>query len=85
VHIWDLRTESVVGTICGPKICGDTIDIKGQYILTGAYRSRDQLQLWDLGTQKLVQTLAWTDSSEVPNRFIPVIKCLYLWMSIQQD
>ena len=47
VHIWDIRTESVVQTIFGPKIAGDSIDIKDNILLTGANRGKDQLQLWD--------------------------------------
>lgn len=59
VHIWDIRQATVVGSLIGPKICGDAIDIKGNYILTGAHRLKDQLQLWNLGTQKLVHTFKW--------------------------
>jgi hypothetical protein len=49
----------VSGSIVGPKICGDSIDIKGKYILTGAHKIGDQLQLWDLGTQKLIHNFVW--------------------------
>lgn len=65
MHIWDLRKESAAATICGPKICGDCIDVKGQHILTGAHRSTDQLQLWDFGSQQLVHTFKWEESKQV--------------------
>lgn len=54
-----MRESSVIGSIIGPKICGDAIDIRGKYILTGAHEIKDQLQLWDLGTQKLIHSFPW--------------------------
>lgn len=41
VNIWDLRTKNVVGCILGPKICGDSIDIKDGVVLTGANRMNE--------------------------------------------
>eukprot|EP00792_Barthelona_sp_PAP020_P012592 TRINITY_DN7323_c0_g1_i1.p1 TRINITY_DN7323_c0_g1~~TRINITY_DN7323_c0_g1_i1.p1 ORF type:complete len:388 (-),score=69.92 TRINITY_DN7323_c0_g1_i1:19-1182(-) len=48
VYVWDLRTGETVGNFFGPHICGDTIDISGNIILTGSWSQRKQLQLWDL-------------------------------------
>lgn len=28
VNVWDVRTESVVSSIYGPKIAGDALDIR---------------------------------------------------------
>ncbi len=83
MHVWDLRTESAVGTICGPKICGDSIDVKGQYILTGAHRGRDQLQVWDLGSQKLIETLAWNEGQEVTSVVMEGIQRIHLQLPVQ--
>jgi hypothetical protein len=47
VNIWDVRTESVVSSIYGAKIAGDSLDIRENYVLIGANRGKDQLQLWD--------------------------------------
>lgn len=47
VNIWDIRTESVVSSIYGAKIAGDSLDIRDNYVLIGANRVKDQLQLWD--------------------------------------
>ncbi len=46
--LWDIREKKSVGTILGPKISSDTIDYKDGLVLTGSYRVKDQLQLWDL-------------------------------------
>lgn len=54
-----MRQKSVAGSIVGPKICGDSIDIKENYIVTGAHRVGDQLQVWEVGTQKLVHSFQW--------------------------
>lgn len=43
----------------GPHICGDAIDIFGNHILTGSYRSKDVLQLWDIKMRKLFKTIEW--------------------------
>ena len=45
----------------GPKITGDAIDLRDDYILTGSGRVTDQLQLWDYRTKSLVQTFNWDD------------------------
>lgn len=50
VLFWDLRSAQVVGSIYGPHVCGDALDIApgtGQ-LLTGSWKPTKQLQLWDL-------------------------------------
>jgi len=48
VLLWDLRSERVARYIHGPHICGDSIDVRGNVLLTGSYHIKDQLQLWSL-------------------------------------
>jgi len=38
VKMWDTRTGAIERNICGPFICGDSIDIHDGYILTGSYQ-----------------------------------------------
>lgn len=59
VNIWDIRTQSVVSCIYGAKITGDAVDIREDYVLTGASRTKDQLQLWDWRQNSVVQTFRW--------------------------
>lgn len=59
VNIWDLRTGNVVSTIYGPKIAGDSLDIRDNILLTGANRGKDQLQLWDWRENKVVYSFKW--------------------------
>eukprot|EP01017_Pseudomicrothorax_dubius_P010530 TRINITY_DN13774_c0_g1_i5.p1 TRINITY_DN13774_c0_g1~~TRINITY_DN13774_c0_g1_i5.p1 ORF type:complete len:365 (-),score=62.76 TRINITY_DN13774_c0_g1_i5:167-1261(-) len=59
IQIWDIREGKSVGSIYGASISGDSLDYSKGTILTGSYRNKDQLQLWDLGERKLIETLDW--------------------------
>ena len=41
--IWDMRVGESVGSLFGPNLSGDSIDYKDGQVLTGSYRSKDQL------------------------------------------
>lgn len=70
VLIWDLREAKSVGSIYGPAICGDTIDIYGQKILTGSYRNHNQLELWEFSTRKKVRDIFWANDHNPDNALI---------------
>ncbi|KAG5311675.1 WDR38 protein, partial [Acromyrmex insinuator] len=58
VRIWDIRVPTgSVRIIKGPHICGDAIDIHKTYILTGSWIVRNSLQVWDLMSAKLIETI----------------------------
>ncbi|XP_048505955.1 guanine nucleotide-binding protein subunit beta-like isoform X2 [Athalia rosae] len=58
VRIWDSRASSgSVRVIKGPHICGDAIDIKDSRILTGSWVVSGSLQLWDMTSGKLIETI----------------------------
>lgn len=59
MHIWDLREGKSIACIYGPNISGDAIDCKDGVILTGSCRTKDQLELWDFGTRKLLRGIDW--------------------------
>ena len=59
VHIWDIREGRSVRRLHGPHICGDSLDIKGNEILTGSYRHCHQLELWDFGTGERIDEIPW--------------------------
>lgn len=52
--VWDLRNGQVAKCFYGPRICGDSLDIKGDMILVGSYNIEEQLQIWSLGEGKCV-------------------------------
>ena len=70
LQIWDERCGGgAVRSIFGPHVCGDAIDIAGvdgggeeieggggtTEILTGSWRDNNALQVWDMGTGRLIQ------------------------------
>eukprot|EP01022_Parablepharisma_sp_SALTPOND_P004585 TRINITY_DN120595_c3_g1_i1.p1 TRINITY_DN120595_c3_g1~~TRINITY_DN120595_c3_g1_i1.p1 ORF type:complete len:361 (+),score=13.63 TRINITY_DN120595_c3_g1_i1:351-1433(+) len=59
VKVWDLASGTVVRTIFGPEVAGDSLDVSGDLLLTGSHRSKDSLQLWSLSYGKLVDTIEW--------------------------
>jgi hypothetical protein len=54
-----LREGNSIATLFGPKIAGDSIDIRDNLILTGANRGNDQLELWDWKAGKVVTKFRW--------------------------
>jgi COMPASS component SWD3 len=59
IQLWDIRAKSTIKKISGPHISGDALDICGNYVLMGAAKSVDQLQIYDLRTFKPVKNLDW--------------------------
>eukprot|EP00357_Protocruzia_adherens_P022906 CAMPEP_0114995856 /NCGR_PEP_ID=MMETSP0216-20121206/13973_1 /TAXON_ID=223996 /ORGANISM="Protocruzia adherens, Strain Boccale" /LENGTH=384 /DNA_ID=CAMNT_0002359967 /DNA_START=132 /DNA_END=1286 /DNA_ORIENTATION=+ len=57
IQIWDIRQGLPVGCLNGPFLCGDSLDILDGVILTGSWRPKEQIQIWDLGTRELIHTL----------------------------
>ena len=63
VQVWDVRVGQSVRSIYGPHICGDSLDICGNEIVTGSWRGEDQLQIWDFRTCEKIQDINWNFSS----------------------
>jgi len=61
VIVWDLREKAPVRSLYGPSICGESVDIFEEVILTGSFETSNQLQMWDLGTCKPISTVNWDD------------------------
>jgi WD40 repeat protein len=59
IQIWDLRTNRSIRSVFGAHICSDTLDATGHLLLSGSWRTKDQLQIWDLRTFAVSQTLKW--------------------------
>jgi COMPASS component SWD3 len=57
LHVWDLRVERSVRSIYGPYICGQALDLRGDVVLSGATADRHQMQLWHLGSCKLMMDI----------------------------
>lgn len=59
VVYWDIRTGSPVKSFYGAHICGDALDVVSSDIVTGSYRSENQLELWDYGTGTKITDIPW--------------------------
>ena len=55
VKVWDLRTSEVVRSMSaqegGPKLCGDALAVRGDYIVTGSLLPENSLELWSIKVQ----------------------------------
>jgi WD40 repeat protein len=70
VYFWDLRAGKSVGSINGPAIHGDSLDIKGDQLLTGSWRPKEQVEIWNIGTKKKVSTLTWDKGYNSDNNLV---------------
>lgn len=70
IQFWDLRVGHAVRAIYGPHICGDSLDISSdkRHILTGSWRPKEALEIWDIGTGRREETIPWrkTGSADPP-------------------
>jgi WD40 repeat protein len=57
--LWDIRTPHTANFIYGPLICGDSMDLRNNEILTGSWRQNRQLQIWDIRTLKETAYMEW--------------------------
>lgn len=71
ILLYDIRTKSVTNFLFGPHINGDSMDIKGDLLLTVSSEEMDQIQLFDLRKlSKLAvfqMTIDGTDNNSVDN------------------
>jgi len=59
VIVWDIRNKAPVISFFGPHVCGESIDISGHRIVTGSWRTNDQIQVFDIRTAKLLNSTKW--------------------------
>lgn len=63
VSMMDIRCKLPVASITGPYLCGDTLDVRKGYCLTGSFRIEDPLEIWDLRMQERIFNVDWSASS----------------------
>jgi COMPASS component SWD3 len=59
VQVWDIRAGYAVRSIFGPHICGDSLDIHHNTVVTGSWRANNQLELWDFGSGEKITDVPW--------------------------
>jgi len=63
VQVWDVRAGHAVRCIFGPFVAGEGLDLDGDTVLTGSHRVEHPLEMWDLGTGKLLERVEWNQSA----------------------
>ena len=58
VLYWDLRTGKVERTFFGPHLNGESLEIKGNTLITGSSRDEKQLQFWDIMSGELEESIS---------------------------
>jgi len=68
IIVWDIRQHCPVRSIYGPYICGDSIDVSNEVLLTGSYTDHKNIQLWDYNACDHVHDINWDEGlpSEKP-------------------
>lgn len=63
VLLWDVRTGTVTRSIFGTHICGEAICFANgnTTMITGSWRDEDQIQCWDIGSGKLMDSVTIAD------------------------
>lgn len=59
--IYDVRQHYPVASMLGPHVCGESLDVQGNYILAGSYSLKENLTIWDIRKHSRVQTIDWFD------------------------
>ena len=62
IQVWDIRTKSSIYTFFGSHVCSDTLDISGNILVSGSWRTNNQIQLWDIRSYTQKQTMKWNSS-----------------------
>ena len=76
IKFYDTKSKKIVNSIFGPHIVGDSIDMKGHYLITGSSDIKDQLKIWDLRTYNLVENVSFEPPQENKSSlFVTNINC----------
>ena len=59
IQFYDTRSGKVANSIYGPEICGDSLDMNGFTLASGAWSTEEQIQLWDIRTLKCICNVNW--------------------------
>jgi COMPASS component SWD3 len=64
IKFFDIRIKSIVNSILGPHINGDSIDLKNWDLLTGSHDIKDQVKIWDIRNFKCKETVSFEPNSK---------------------
>eukprot|EP00002_Diphylleia_rotans_P039847 TRINITY_DN9346_c0_g1_i1.p1 TRINITY_DN9346_c0_g1~~TRINITY_DN9346_c0_g1_i1.p1 ORF type:complete len:348 (+),score=62.37 TRINITY_DN9346_c0_g1_i1:52-1095(+) len=59
IQFWDMRAKHSIRSIFGPHVCGDAIDVDGNEILAGSWRTNETLQVFDFLSGRVLREFDW--------------------------
>ena len=74
IQLYDVREGKISNSLYGPQICGEALDMSGFYILSGAWGTSKQIQLWDIRTMKSVCEVEWENGDDYYPTYIYSVK-----------
>ena len=74
IQFYDTRSGKVASSIYGPEIVGDSLDMNGYILASGAWATDNQIQLWDIRTLKCVCNVNWENKSPYYPTYIYSVK-----------
>ena len=74
IQFYDTRTCKVSNSIYGPEICGDSLDLSGNILASGAWTTKEQIQLWDIRTLKCICNVKWDNNDTYKPTYIYSVK-----------
>lgn len=57
LQVWDIRMKQSIRSMFGAHVCGDSLDIYKNTILSGSWLTKEQLQFWDMRSFTLTRTI----------------------------
>jgi WD40 repeat protein len=70
VVFYDIREKKIIGNALGAHICGDALDIKGNLCLTGSWRTKDQIKIFDIRNYSCVESVNWEYSNDEKTSYV---------------
>ena len=74
IQFYDTRSGKVSNSIYGPEICGDSLDLSGNILASGAWSTQEQIQLWDIRTLKCICNVKWENNDVYKPTYIYSVK-----------
>jgi WD40 repeat protein len=60
VQMRDIKANTSVGCFPGPHVCGNALDVRGNFVLAGSWRVHDQIQIFDMRTITEIRKTRWS-------------------------
>lgn len=63
IQVYDIRLGRTVGSMFGPQVSGDALDLYDDMIIAGSNRNKDIMQMFSLSKRQLIANIEWESSA----------------------